>query len=99
MFLLAPVYHVFGSEELSALTPGIRDRSPEACVALSEKDMSRLGLKEGEAVTITKEGRSYRLRTRLSPGLAPGVAGVLSGVAGSPVLGLPTWARVERARP
>ncbi len=97
LFLLTAMYHLFGSEELSVLTPGIRDRSPEPYVALSERDMSRLGLKEGEAATVVVDGQAYRLRTRLSPGLVPRVAGVSCGVPGSPVLGLPTWARVEKA--
>ena len=97
IFLLTAMYHLFGSDELSVLTPGIRDRCPEPYVALSGTDMSRLGLKEGEAATIIVDGQAYRLLTRLSPGLAPRVAGVSSGVPGSPVLGLPTWARVEKA--
>ena len=99
MFLLAPMHHVFGAEELSVLTPGIRDRSPEPYVALSDGDMSRLGLKEGEPAIVIVDGRAYRLRTKLSAGLVPRVAGIPSGVPGSPVLGLPTWARVEKALP
>ncbi len=99
MFLLTAMYHLFGSEELSVLTPGLQDRSPDPYVALSSTDMSRLGLKEGEAAIVIVDGRAYRLLTRLSPGLVPRVAGVSFGVPGSPVLGLPTWARVERAKP
>jgi NADH-quinone oxidoreductase subunit G len=93
------MHHVFGTEELSVLAPGIRDRSPEACVALSREDMSRLGLKEGDAALVMVDDRAYRLRARLSAGLVPRVAGISAGLPGSPVLGLPTWARVKKAPP
>jgi len=99
MFLLVSIHHVFGSEELSALTPAIQERSPAPYLALSGQDMKRLGLEEGERATLFVDGTGYELPVRLSPGFTPRVAGVLSGAQESPVLALPAWAWVRKARP
>jgi NADH-quinone oxidoreductase subunit G len=99
LFLIVPLYHVFGSDELSILTPGVKKRSPEAYLALSPKDMSGLGIPQGGAAVLSVEGRAYRLAARPLPALSPGVAGLGYGLLGSPVLSFPAWGRVERAQP
>ena len=42
LFLVVPFYHVFGSDELSMLTPGVRERAPAAYLAMSAGDMASM---------------------------------------------------------
>lgn len=95
-FLLIPFHHVFGSDELSLLTPGIRARTPGPYLALCGRDMARLGVRDGDAARLRVDGRSYRLTVRLAPELPPSLAALPHGVPQSPVLLLPAWAEVER---
>jgi NADH-quinone oxidoreductase subunit G len=86
---LVGLYHVFGSEELSSLSPGIAYCSPDPYVALHPDDGKALGTNEGDTVAIIADDRKMRLPVRLMPGLAKKVAGLPVGVPGIPVLNLP----------
>lgn len=99
LFLIVPFYHVFGSDELSILTPGVKERSPSPYVALSPKDAGVLGIDDGEAASLTVDGRTYRLRVLPAPGLAPGLAAIGYGIPKSPVVSFPQWGTIEKARP
>ncbi len=94
--LLVPVHHVFGSDELSLLSPAIRSRTPEAYLAISTRDAARLKLRDGDTVTVGGEGWTFTLPATVTPGLPSHVAALPRGIPGSPVLRLPLWARVEK---
>ena len=65
------VVGVFGSEELSAMSPPVRELSPEAVVELHPEDATALRLSEDDAVAVPcAGGRSRPLR--LNAGLARG---------------------------
>ena len=51
-FLTIPLYHIFGSEELSVLSPAVAGRVPKPSVSLNPKDAERLLIKEGEIVEV-----------------------------------------------
>jgi NADH-quinone oxidoreductase subunit G len=93
---VVPFYHVFGSEELSLLSSGIRSRTPESYLALSDRDASRFKLVDGEAVIIGVGKQSFRLTARVMAGLPSHVAALPLGIPGSPVLRLPLWVRVQK---
>jgi NADH-quinone oxidoreductase subunit G len=87
---LFPVPHIFGSEELSSLSPGIRDLSPKPYVLLNGEDALELGIREGSRVELEAGGRRLELPVRLSDEVARGTAGLpagLSGFSGSPAPG------------
>ena len=94
-----PFSHVFGSGELSMLTPGIRERAPAAYLAMSARDMGDARLKDGDAAVLSIGGRSYVLPARTDPGLPSGVAAIPCGVPGVPVLTIPAFGQVEKAVP
>jgi NADH-quinone oxidoreductase subunit G len=95
-WLVAPIHHIFGSEELSSLSPAIAELAPQSYVALSPGDSARLGVKEGDEASIELNGAVWRLRVRIVPGLADGTAGVPEGL--EPLQGstLPAWSRIWR---
>ncbi len=94
-WLIAPLYHIFGSEELSILTPGIAERAPRPYVGLNPEDASSLDVREGETVSLPLEGEEWRLPVRLLPGLPEGVAGLPAGLPGLEGLSLPAWSRLK----
>jgi NADH-quinone oxidoreductase subunit G len=95
--LAVPLYHIFGSEELSVFSRGVAHLSPGPYVALRPDDAARIGVKEGGLVCVTAAGAEYRLPVRLRPSLPEGVVGLPAGLAGGPVVELPAWVEVSRS--
>ena len=96
-WLVVPLHHIFGTEELSALAPAYRRAQPQSHISRSIQTMRRdLGLAAGDEVQLRLRRRNsadgltpcnpepkYRLPVRFKPEL-------LHGTAGLPV-GLPVW--------
>jgi NADH-quinone oxidoreductase subunit G len=91
-WLLVPTYHIFASEELSALAPAVASRAPAPHVTLNPGDAARLGVGVGDEVLVG----GALLPVRLSPDLPRGLAGVPAGFAWSRGLVLPAWAEVKK---
>jgi NADH-quinone oxidoreductase subunit G len=79
---LVPLYHVFGSEELSMLSEPLAERAPAPYLALNPEDAAALGLAAGVEVEIEVCGERRRLPVLLRPGLGRGLAGVPVGLPG-----------------
>lgn len=94
--LLVPLYHIFGSEELSAEAPAVAELAPKPYVALNDEDRARLGLKEGDEVSVMINGSSLKLPVHFRPELPRGVAGLPVGLAASEVQSLSAWVKVSR---
>ncbi|MHB0870723.1 MAG: NADH-quinone oxidoreductase subunit NuoG [Chloroflexota bacterium] len=95
-WLAVPLYHIFGSEELSILTKGVAELAPRPYLALSPQEAERHGLREGEELSVELGGRQRRLALRLIPTLPLGMAGVPVGLPGLEGVALPTriqWSR------
>jgi NADH-quinone oxidoreductase subunit G len=86
---LVPFYHIFGSEPLSMLSPGVAERAPQAYLLLSDIDAQNLGLNAGDSAQITVNDQVFSLPVRLDTTLAPGLAGLPVGLSGIPKLDLP----------
>lgn len=94
--LIVPLYHIFGSDELSVLSPGIAERSPQPYLALNPSTAASLQVGDGEAVEITLDGVFHSLPVKLSPALPEGTAGLPVGLPGLCGFALPAWSRVEK---
>jgi NADH-quinone oxidoreductase subunit G len=79
-WLVVAIHHIFGSEELSLLAPGIAQRAPEPYIGLNNRDMAQLGLQEGELARFIRHDATYRLPVRLVPSLPHGIAGLPVGL-------------------
>ncbi len=95
-WLVVPLFHIFGSDELSMLTPGVAERASRPYLALHPDDAGRLGMAEGAEAELAFDGRLYRLPVRLEPSLPLGVAGVPYGLPGSPGITLPGRYQITR---
>jgi NADH-quinone oxidoreductase subunit G len=78
--LAVPLYHIFGSEELSVLTTGIAELAPAPYLGLNAADAARLGLSGKDLLEIGLGGRLRRLEVRIVPSLPAGVAGLPVGL-------------------
>ncbi len=79
-WLLVPLYHLFGSEELSIHAPGIVSLAAGPYLALGPFDAEQLNASPGDLVDLLSEGTRLRCRVAIVPGLRPGLAGFPSGV-------------------
>jgi NADH-quinone oxidoreductase subunit G len=98
-WLVVPAFHIFGSEELSVLSPGIAERVPRPYLGLGPQDAGTLGLKEGEEATLMIGVTVLTLPVQVHPTLPPGVASLPVGLPGVECIVLPAWGRVVRAGP
>lgn len=95
-WLIVPLYHIFGSEELSVRSPGIKELSPKPYLALSEQDSIRLELQTGDGVEFTVGDTSYRTTLQVRPDLPQGIAGIPAGIEPFYGLPLPVWSKLVR---
>jgi NADH-quinone oxidoreductase subunit G len=93
-WLVVPLYHIFGSEELSMLTPGVAEQAPQPYLALNPDDARRLNVKEGGIVEVPFLKRIRNLPVRIVTGLPAGVAGLPVGLPGMPGISLPVWSKL-----
>ncbi|MGB9455375.1 MAG: NADH-quinone oxidoreductase subunit NuoG [Bryobacteraceae bacterium] len=86
-WLVVPLFHIFGSEEVSRAAPAIAELSPEPYVALNPEDASSFG-KEVELF-------GQRLPVKIATDLPKGLVGVPAGVPPFAGLDLPAWSRIS----
>jgi NADH-quinone oxidoreductase subunit G len=91
-WLLVPLYHVFGSEELSMHAPAIAELAPAPMLRLNPADAERLHLAAGQEAAVSLGEQTYRAPVALAEELPPGTVGVPVGLPGAPAAALPAWA-------
>ena len=96
-WLIVPVHHVFGSEELSSVSAAIAERSPKPYVALNPEDAASLELEEGEKVELALDDGVFQFPSRFVSGLPHKVAGLPVGLPGVTTLKLPAVGKIKGA--
>ncbi|MFB3817438.1 MAG: NADH-quinone oxidoreductase subunit NuoG [Candidatus Methylomirabilales bacterium] len=94
--LAVPLFEVFGSEELSALAPAVRERLAAPGIALHPDDAAARGAAPGDSMLVEVGGLELRLPLAAPRDLPPGVAGLTVGLPGAPWMPLPAWAVVRK---
>jgi NADH-quinone oxidoreductase subunit G len=92
-WLLVPMYHIFGSDELSLSAPGIAELAVKPYVAMNAGDLT-----EGAEVEVSCAGGTFRLPVRIRPDLPPGVAGLSAGLPPLVGITLPAWGKIARPK-
>lgn len=95
-WLAVPLFHVFGSEELSALAPGVSELAPQPYVALSPQDAERLQVDEGDALEIILGKERRRFPVKLERSLRQGMAGMPANLPETAGMALPDWYELRR---
>jgi len=95
--LVVPLYHIFGSEELSSLSPPVAERSPSMYVAVNAFDGEALqSMRDGDTVELAIGGEVLRVPVRLCPGLPKGAVGLPMGLGGQPWREVPAVGTIRR---
>lgn len=80
-WLLVPRHRIFGSDELSALSPAIAERVETAFIEISNEDAARLQINSGDGVRVGND--QARLEVRINNSIAKGCASYSAGLAGT----------------
>ena len=80
-WLLVPRQSIFGSDELSALSPGINALVPPGYLEISIADAANLGVSSGDGLTVA--GGLATLEVRVNDSMARGCAGFSAGLSGT----------------
>lgn len=94
-WLIVPLHHIFGSEELSRSAPAVMELAPSAYLALNPDDASKLQVKAGKEIIAYVGGQQYRLPVSIRPELPRGIAGVPAGVPPLEGMALPAWTKLS----
>lgn len=95
-WLVAPLHHIFGSEEQSNSAPAVAELAPKPYVALNETDAREIGAAAGDLVEVGLDGGWQHMPLRVEPALPSGVAGIPVGLPGTPALDQPVWSRISK---
>ncbi|MFD2512384.1 NADH-quinone oxidoreductase subunit NuoG [Pontibacter locisalis] len=93
---MVPLYHTFGSDELSALAPAIAQLAPEPYVAINLADAQELQVEDGQHLTFKIGEEVYRLPVKTSKSISRGAAGLPVGLPGISYAELPGWAILNK---
>jgi NADH-quinone oxidoreductase subunit G len=88
-WLLVPMYHIFGSDELSLAAPGIAELAAKPHVAVNSDRFA-----EGTEVEVSCADGTFRLPVLIHPEMPAGVAALSVGLF--PLVGvqLPAWGKI-----
>ena len=75
-YLAVPVYHIFGSEELSAEAPAVNEVIPELCLWMNPDDVAASGIKQDEQAEIIAGEKVFRLPVKIKKGIPRGIVGI-----------------------
>jgi NADH-quinone oxidoreductase subunit G len=93
---LVPRYRIFGSEELSATSPGIAELVQPAYIEISSTDARELGVTEGDGLSVS--GGLATLEVKINDKLATGCAGYSAGHSGTENLAAADNVSLHRAQ-
>jgi NADH-quinone oxidoreductase subunit G len=80
-WLLAPLHQIFGSEELSILSPGIAERISYSYLAMNPGDAIRIEVQNDDLVAVLVRDTKYVFKVKVDPTVPVGIAGFSSGPA------------------
>jgi len=92
-WLLLPMYHFIGSEELSLAARGLAELATQPHVAVNCSDFA-----EGVEVELSCASGTFRVPVRLRHDLPRGVACLSAGIAPLTGVTMPAWGKIERPK-
>ncbi len=95
-WLIVPVYHIFGSEELSSLGPAIAQRIIEPWIYVNRKDAEIIGVNEGESIGLEIANIKLVMNIKIEESLQQGVAGLPINLPGMNYVELPAYGKFNK---
>jgi NADH-quinone oxidoreductase subunit G len=87
--LVIPVYHIFGSDELSSAGTAISQRIPETFLSLNPEDAEKSGVKDGDLIQIKIAETKIKIKVKTDNDLPQGIAGLSVNLPGMQFIELP----------
>lgn len=94
--LVVPGYHIFGSEELSILSPAVAELATKPYIAVSPEDAGLLIVDGNGLVEVAFSNISHHLPVKIAPAVPRGMAVVPMGLPGIQWNGVPVWQKLLR---
>lgn len=96
-WLVVPLFHIFGSDELSIHAPGVAELTPDPYLALNSRDAERLQVSQGDVVEISIGEKVISFPLKLDDSLPTGLAGLPVGLPAMPAPVLPEFGTLKPA--
>jgi NADH-quinone oxidoreductase subunit G len=93
---IVPVYQIFGSEELSAVSPSIIERIQEPFIFMNPKDSEILQLSDGESVILEILNIKLKVKVKIEKSIVQGQAGLSVNLPGMPYMGVPGYGKFDK---
>ena len=93
--MVLPLFHIFGSDELSVRAPGIAELTPDPYLALNSRDAERLKASQGDMIEISMGEKVVGFPLKVDDSLPTGLAGLPVGLPGMPVVILPQLGKLK----
>ena len=93
---LVPLFHIYGSEELSSKSPAVKERIPEAYIAINQTDSEKFEIKENENFELTIGETKLEFPVKIFKELPEGIAGYPI-MPGMPFIDLPSFYKLKKA--
>lgn len=87
-----PMYHIYGSDELSAKSPPVAERIPEVYLAMNSNDGAAYA---GKIVEVRVGGKTVLAPVKIDDSLPQGYAGMPKGLNETKGLQFPLWPDVK----
>lgn len=78
-----PLYRIFGSDELSAHSPAIKELTPQPFVEISAHDAQVLGVNNGDGVVLSSDGSEDSVAVKVNSATPRGCIGYCVGLPGA----------------
>jgi NADH-quinone oxidoreductase subunit G len=94
-WLVVPVYHIFGSEELSSQSPAVAERIPQPLFLINKEDAEKSNVADKQKIKIDISGTILEMSIKIDDDVPKGVAGLSYNLSGLGYLNLPGWGRID----
>ncbi|MGI9308104.1 MAG: NADH-quinone oxidoreductase subunit NuoG [Gammaproteobacteria bacterium] len=81
--LLTPLYRIFGSEELSALSPAVAELVDRPFIQLTPEDAAQFNVSAGDDVAFSLADEKISAEVHINPAIPAGCAGYSVGLPGA----------------
>jgi NADH-quinone oxidoreductase subunit G len=95
-WLIFPVYQIFGSDELSSVSPGILQRIEEPFVLINQKDAEILQITGGDSVHLEMAKLEINVKVKIENSIQQGLAGLSVNLPGMPYIDIPDCGKFHK---
>lgn len=81
---VVPLYHLYGSDEMSAKAAPVQECIAEPYIALNNEDIAQFNVQPDDQLKLTVNGQEMSLMVRLDTGIEKGLIGLPVGIVNVP---------------